>query len=162
MQPGNTLLWIATLSFIAYCPVLCWLDWKHHDIGSHAIWLPLIAINLPIVIAGYLLNLYPYPLSIISTIAVVLWLIIMQADILPGGDFMWLSLISLFMVRNPISGMPFMLMFSFYLVGMTAAAMFGVILDKRLRHQKISMAMLLEFPYMIPICCALIMAVVMG
>jgi hypothetical protein len=55
-----------------------------------------------------------------------------------------------------------MLMFSFYLAGMTAATMFGIVLDKRLHHEKISMHMVLDFPYMITFSCALIVAVVMG
>jgi Fe2+ transport system protein B len=86
----------------------------------------------------------------------------MKKGILPGADFVWLSLISLFMVLNPISGRPFMLMFSFYLIGMTAVTIFGITLDKRLRHEKISLHMVLDFPYMIPICAALVMAVVTG
>ena len=167
MPLSNPLLWIVTISFIIYCPILSWLDWKHRDIGTHYLWLPLIAVNLPILCTGYYSRLYPPVFALISLIAVALWFGITISEIVPGGklpgaDFVWLSLISIFMVLNPMSGRPFMLMFSFYLVGMTLAAIFGVILDKRLQHEKISWHTVLDFPYMIPICCALVLAVVMG
>jgi hypothetical protein len=157
----NPLLWITTISFLLYCPVISWLDWKYHDIGTHKLWLPLIAVNLPILFWGYYSGLYSPVFWLISMIGLLLWFIVMQMRILPGADFVWLSLISIFMVLNPFTGLPFMLMFSFYLIGMTAAAMFGILLDKRLHHEKLTIHTVLDFPYLIPICGAFVLAVVM-
>ena len=162
MQPGNILLWIVTISFLIYCPVLSWLDWKYRDIKTHLIWLPLIAVNLPILFAGYYFGLYQIPFLILSIIGIAAWLVLLLLKILPGADFMFLSLVSLFMVLNPVSGLPFMQMFSFYVVGMTAATIFGIVLDKRLQHEKVSLYMILDFPYLITFSGAFILAVVMG
>lgn len=162
MLSGNLLLWIVTISFLLYCPVVSWLDLKYRDIKTHYLWLPLIAVNVPLMCAGYYFGLYSPILALLSLIGIAAWFVLMWIGKLPGADFVFLSLISLFMVLNPFTGLPFMLMFSFYLVGMTAAAMFGIFLDKRLHHEKISRHTILNFPYLIPISCAFVLAVVTG
>lgn len=159
MSISNVFLMFPVISFLIYCPVLCYLDWMYHDIKTHDIWVPLVVMNLPVLIAGYIFGLYPPALVLISTFGVCLWFAAMWTGFLPGGDFVWLSLISIFVVLNPFTGLPFMLTFSFYIIGMTAAAIFGIVLDKRLHRQKIDLHTVLDFPYMIPICAALVAAV---
>jgi hypothetical protein len=163
MYQSNLLVWITTLSFIVYTPVVSYLDWKYRDIKTHTIWLPLIAINLPILIAGYYTGNYPVPLIVISMVGMAAWFALMRFNILPGGDFVFLSLISLFMVLNPTDGEPFMQAFSLYLVVFGAATFWYVFLDNLLIKHKWSLEIESPgIPYLIPISCALIMAVVMG
>jgi len=158
---GN-LVWITTLSFMIYTPILCYLDWKYRDIKSHKIWIPLAAINLPIWYYGFMFGAYPEILLWISIISIVVWGALMSKGIIPGGDAWFLFWISLFMVLNPISGQPFMITFLFYLVGFTAASYFYVFLDNLLIKREASFNMERGLPFLIPISCALITAVVMG
>lgn len=156
---------ITALSFLAYCPLLCYLDWKYRDIKTHTLWIPLLLINIPVLIAGYASGIYPPTISIISIFSIALWtlLILISLEWLgkrPNADFVWLCLISIFMVLNPFTGQPFMLMFSFFLVGMTAATYFGIFMDNLMQKHILSLEMKRGIPFLIPISCALIFALV--
>ena len=147
---------ITALSFLAYCPIICYLDWKYRDIISHKLWLPLIAFNIPILLAGYATGTYSVNLALISFIAVILWFMLVFMDKLEGADFVWLSLISIYIPLNPFTGQPFMLMFSFFLVGMTAATYFGIFMDNLMQKHILSLEMKRGIPFLIPISCALV------
>lgn len=165
MQPDNPLPWITALTFLAYIPILCYLDWKHRDIQTHAIWIPLIFINSPFLWIGYLSGIYPIYLIIPSAIGIIAWGILTAVGILPGGDFWFLSMVSIFMVINPKSGQPFIEAFSLYLMIFTAAAFWYIILDNLIINKKpLKECLHIEkgLPFMIPISCAVIMALVMG
>ncbi len=162
MLSDNFLPWITAISFLSYTPIVSYLDWKYRDIKTHKIWLPLIAINIPILLTGYYTGLYPLVLAGVSSISIILWFALMRLNILPGADFVFLSLISLFMVLNPITGLPFILMFSFFLVGFTAAIFWGVFLDNLIRNRRISLKIENGLPYLISISCALIIALVVA
>ena len=153
---------ITALSFLAYCPLLCYLDWKYRDIKDSRLWLPLIAFNTPILLAGYATGTYPLILSAISFIAVFSWIMLVFMGKLEGADFQWLSTISIFMVLNPFTGEPFMLMFSFFLVGMTAATYWAIFVDNLIRKHILSLKMDRGIPFLIPISCALILALVVS
>ena len=153
---------ITALSFLAYCPIICYLDWKYRDISDPRLWLPLIAFNIPIIIAGYAIGTYPSILAAISLIAVILWILLVLLDKLEGADFQWLSLISVFIPLNPFTGQPFMLMFSFFLVGMTAVTYFGIFMDNLMQKHILSLEMKRGIPFLIPISCALILALVVS
>lgn len=157
-----TLSLITALSFLAYCPVLCYLDWKYRDIISHKLWLPLIAFNTPILLAGYATGTYPLILTAISFTAVFSWFMLTFMERLNGADFVWLSLISIFMVVNPFTGQPFMLMFSFFLVGMTAATYWAIFVDNLIMKRVLSLKMDGGIPFLIPISCALVLALVVS
>ena len=168
MTLNDLLPWITTLTFIAYCPVLCYLDWRYRDILSHTIWIPLLITNIPIVLTGYATGVYPVSLAYVSFIGAILWMVLgtVTSIILKrpnlNADFFYLGLISLFMILNPITGQPFMLGFSFYLVGMTAASYWYVFADNLIRKHEISFHMDTGLPYLIPISCALVLALVVG
>jgi hypothetical protein len=159
MFSAELIKWIPVFSFLAYCPVLCYLDGKYRDIKTHALWLPLIAINMPVLIAGYLTGLYPLPLALISALAILMWFSMVFIVKLPGADFVWLSLISLFVVLDPVTGLPFMQMFSFFLIGMTAATYWAIFLDNLFRKHINSLSMERGIPYLITISVAFIAAV---
>ncbi|MCK9591367.1 MAG: hypothetical protein M0Q91_05090 [Methanoregula sp.] len=158
---------VTALSFLVYCPIICYLDWKYRDIFSHKLWLPLIAFNIPLLLAGYATGTYPPTLALISGIGIILWIVLIGISLgwlgkRPNEDFVWLCLISIFMVVNPFNGQPFMSMFSFFLVGMTAAAYWAVFVDNVVRKHVLSLRMENGIPYLIPISCALILALVVS
>jgi hypothetical protein len=158
MLYGDLLPWITISTFLAYLPVLSYLDWKHRDIGTHKIWLPLIAINIPVVIAGYALGTYPLELALIAGIGFIAWLAMLYTKYLPGADFVFLALVSLFVVINPVSGMPFALMWTFYLVAFVAATFWWIFLDNLL-VKKVWSIRPDNFPFLVPFSCAFVAAV---
>jgi hypothetical protein len=159
-QLVDLILWTPALSFLIFCPLVCFLDWKYRDIKSHYLWIPLVLINIPTLLEGYLDGLYPSTLALISIVAVALWFTLMYCRILPGADFVWLSLISIFVVINPLTCQPFMLMFSFFLVGMTAATYWAILIDNRIRKHIWSLKIGSPLPFLIPISAAFIAAMI--
>lgn len=167
MFAADFLLYIVALSFVAYCPVLSWLDWKYGDIRTHYIWLPLIAVNMPILCVLYYFGIYPpilFPISLIEVAAwFILWLIKIRGErILPGGDVIFLSLISMFLLVNPKDGISFFQYFGLYLLIFTAAGFWYIFLDNLIRKHKISIRIEGGIPYLVLISAALITALVMG
>lgn len=162
MLLSNFFAWVTVISFLMYLPMICYLDWKYRDIKTHKIWLPLLAVNLPFVIGGYLLGTYPAVLLIPAIAGVIAWFLLERIGILPGGDFVFLSLISLFVAINPISGNPFVLGFTIYLVVFTAASLWYILIDNLVNRHKFSLQIERGLPFLIPISCAFIFAVVMG
>ena len=158
----NSLPWVPVISFLIYLPFICYLDWKYRDIKTHKIWLPLIAVNVPITLIGYFTGYYSPILLALSIIGVILWFALMRLNFLPGGDFVFLSLISVFVLINPVSISPFMLMFSFYLIGMTAATFWAILIDNRIRKRVWSLKMENGIPFLIPISVAFVLALFSG
>jgi len=158
---------ITALSFLVYCPVLCYLDWKYRDIKTHYLWVPLLVLNIPLLVFGYATGIYPWVLALVSVFGIALWTglflgFLIWLDKRPSADFVWLCLISIFMVLNPFTGAPFMQMFTFYLVGMTAATYWAIFLDNLILNHVLSLKMENGIPYLIPISCALILALVVS
>ena len=154
---NNMLPWFSIISLLIYVPFLCYLDWKHRDIGTHKLWAPLLAWNIPIVSAGYLTGLYS-PLMLILTLAFSLtWFLLLKHR---GADCVWLICITMFAVINPRTGMNFIQPFLLYLIIFTAATFWGIWLDNRFHHIK-GVYMTNGIPFLIPISLAFIAAVVM-
>jgi len=158
---------ITALSFLVYCPVLCYLDWKYRDIKTHAIWVPLLVLNIPVLVFGYATGIYSWVLALVSIFGIALWTalflgLLLWLDKRPSADFVWLCLITIFMVLNPFTGQPFMQMFTFYLVGMTAATYWAIFLDNLILNHVLSLKMKNGIPYLIPISCALVLALVVS
>ena len=146
------------VSLLAYVPVLCYLDYKHRDIGTHKLWLPLLAINIPVVSAGYLTGLYP-PIFLALTISFSLaWFALLHHR---GADCVWLICITMFAVINPRTGMNFIQGFLMYLIIFTAATFWGIRLDNRFRRHVNNFGMENGIPFLIPISLAFVAAVVM-
>ena len=156
---NNILPWISIISLLAYIPVICYLDWKHRDIGTHKIWLPLLAVNIPIVAAGYWYGFYPAILLPITAMMATAWILLLHKR---GGDAVWLACISMIAVINPLSETLFTLPFLFYLIGYTAVTFWAIRLDNWVSYHKGSFEMSNGIPFLIPISCAFVTALVMG
>ena len=153
----SLLTWIPIISLLAYVPVLCYLDYKHRDIGTHKIWLPLLAINIPVVSAGYLAGLYS-PIMLLLTLTFSLaWFLLLKHR---GADCVWLICITMFAVMNPRTGMNLIQPFVMYLIIFTAATFWGIWIDNRFHHIK-GVWVKNGIPFLIPISLAFIAAVVM-
>ena len=72
--------WISIVSLLAYIPVLCYLDWNYRDIGTHKIWLPLLAVNIPVVAAGYLTGYYPAVFLLLDLIVAMAWVLLVKTS----------------------------------------------------------------------------------
>lgn len=151
--------WIPIISLLVYCPVVCWLDWKYRDIGTHKIWLPLLAINIPALIAGYATNIYPWGLIPVTILISLFWLAVFTRW-KRGADAWWLVWITMFAVINPLYNYIFVESFLVYLIIFTAAAYWAVWLDNRLVKHINGFEMENGIPFLIPISCAFIAAVV--
>ena len=152
--------WFSIISLILYIPIICYLDWKHRDIGTHKLWLPLLAWNIPVVSAGYLTGLYS-PVMLALTLAFsIAWFLLFTSKYLPGADCVWLICITMFAVINPRTGMNFIQPFVMYLIIFTAATFWGVWIDNRFHHVK-GVWVKNGIPFLIPISLAFIAAVVM-
>lgn len=127
---SNILPWLAILSLLVYAPIVSFLDWKYRSILSHKIWLPLLVLNLPISTYAFVTGIYPADLLPVITITIILWFILFCILMKSGADFIWLSMITLFGVVNPIYGNILIEPFIFFLVIFTAATFWGLWLDK--------------------------------
>jgi hypothetical protein len=94
--------------------------------------LPLLVVNLPILVYGFLTNLYPINILPVLALAVLLWLVLFGVHMKKGADFVWLSVITLFGVINPIYGNLVFEPFIYFLIIFTAATFWGIWLDKKI------------------------------
>lgn len=159
LMQSNILPLISIASLLAYVPILCYLDWKHRDIGTHNLWLPLLAVNIPILAACYWLGTYPIEMLLITALMAVAWLLLLHKR---GADAVWIACITMFVVVSPISGYLFALPFLMYLIGYTAVTFWAIYLDNRLHRGIRSFSTENGIPFLIPISCAFITALVMG
>lgn len=153
--------WIPIISLLVYAPVVSYLDWKYRDIGTHKIWLPLIALNLPVLIAGYATGLYPAILLPVTLLFSIMWLALFTYY-QRGADGWWLVWITLFAVINPVYNIIFIQTFVVYLIVFTASAFWWVLLDNRLMKKVWSFEIGRGIPFIIPISVAFIVAVVVA
>ena len=158
MQNNSILPWISILSLLCYVPVLCYLDWKYRDIGTHKLWLPLLAINIPVTSACYLTGIYPAIMLALTCVMGFAWFLLLHHR---GADCVWLICITMFAVINPKHGANFLQLFMLYLIIFTAATFWGVWLDNRLEKHINSFSMENGIPFLIPISLAFVAAVVM-
>lgn len=154
----SMLPWFSVASILLYIPIVCYLDWKYRDIGTHKIWLPLVAWNIPVVVAGYLTGLYSPVMFGLTVMFSLAWFMMLRHR---GADCVWLICITMFAVINPIHGGNFIQPFLIYLIVFTAATFWGIWLDNRMRKHINSFEMENGIPFLIPISTAFIMAVVM-
>ena len=166
----NNLLWIPILVVLCYTPILCYLDIKYRDIHSHAIWLPALITNIPVFFLLFHTGVYQWWTVLLSIIGVVFWFLSMRMGIINGADFVFLSLIFLFAVINPISGNLMFLPVMIFLIVWTAASIWYIFLknkrDATINKTPVSVLKALTIkgglPMMIPISLAFISAVVFG
>lgn len=145
--------WIPLLTLLAYLPFICYLDWKLQWI-EHEYWLPLVLVNVPIITYAYATGMYPLELLGLSLAFVILWFALMKLNWYNGADFVFLMMITLFFVFNPISGRVLMpLVLAEMLICATVISGI-VVLAARKKIER--------FPYILTISVAFLLTVVLG
>jgi len=178
------LLWIPAIVLLAYAPILCWLDIRYRDIFSHLIWVPAIVINGIFTVAFFLSGIYQWWTLALSLVGVIFWFVVMRIGIINGADFVYLALINLFVVFNPINGHLMYLAFMICLAIWTGISMWWIftqnlkkeVFSNRAQNcrtpQELHMSLIRTFqkgfyvengfPMMVPISLAFITTVIIG
>lgn len=159
-MPASELIQITAASFVIQAIIVSALDFKYRDIKTHLIWFPLVCLNAPVLLASYALGYYPITILPVSIIASVAWFICcIRFGHFQGADAMWLSLISIFVIKTP-AGNLFFPTFLFFLIGVTAIALFYMkVWNKFMEKEGKSKV---TVPYLAVISLAMIIALVVG
>jgi hypothetical protein len=173
---NNILTWMPIVVLLTYAPILCWLDIRYRDIFSHAIWLPAIIINGIFFVAAFNTGVYAWWTVALSLVGVVFWYAAMLFGIINGADFVYLALINVFAIYNPISGylmyLPLMV-FLFIWMGLSIWYIFAKNIRDGLVNGMTPKDALIRallrgttvdrgFPMMVPISLALLCALLFG
>jgi hypothetical protein len=158
----DILAYIPLVTLLAYIPLVCYLDWKYRVI-SHDWWMYLIALNVISTAGLFLPGVYEVWMFVPSLVIIVCYFAAMKLHYIEGADFMYISLISLFFIYNPLSGHWFMaLPFSIFLLAMMIVT-FGLVIEYNWLSGK---GLVLDYPrgipMMFPISAALILTVVLA
>ena len=168
----QNLIWICPFILVLYSIPSCYYDLKNREVPEN-FWHPLYIVGLPVTVLCYLFHLYPIEALVVSLAAVIFWFIatvlspMLPIDLIKGGDFWYLTAISLFFVQNPISGhqmmvFPFLIFlpisFLLWMIIRKAAELYRI---ERLKNYLWSENQS-EFPMMLVISTALVFTVVLG
>lgn len=157
---SDLLLWLPTISLLLYAPIVSYLDWKYRDIKSHLIWIPLLVVNLPVLVYGFLVGTYTTNIIPVMLVAILLWFILFIVYMKKGADFMWLTMITAFGVINPIYRNLILEPFIFFLLVFTVATFWGIWLDNKVRTKLPGFTTKYGIPYLVVISAALVASVV--
>jgi len=162
------LLWINLIVFLAYIPLVCYLDIRYREIHP-GLWLPMVCICSPIFISMLLMGFYPWYSTLFSIVMIVIFKAAMHYKYIAGADFLFLSLISLFWVVTPVGWVHGLMQIQFYIYLIftsliTAVCLLGINYYKGHRLDVITMMgdYRRGIPYMVPISAAFLMSVAMG
>jgi hypothetical protein len=164
----EVLLRLPVISLLLYVPFVCYADLKWRQF-LHSWWIPLWAVNVPIIFYFYRLGFYPiYTLPVSLIMAGIFWAM-HQLDFIQGADLIFLWSISLFFVAAPLP-VPhggIQPLFCLYLAAaMIFTAPVVLLLNLRRGTQGSLLAMMTWLPggvpMALPISAALIMTVVLG
>lgn len=153
------MLWIPLVSLLIYIPIVCYLDLKYREI-EHDYWGPLIVMNVPTAIM--LLWDGNGLLYIPGLVATAVWFVAMRFHSFEGADFIYLSLISLFFIYNPLSKHWLMVLpFTIFLVACLVISAGFVLMYNMITNRGLSLQFD-KLPMMLPICAAFILTVVLA
>lgn len=164
----NILLWINLLVLIAYTPIVCYFDIKYREFHP-ALWIPMILLCGPIFIHMTISGLYPWYSFVLSLIMIGIFRMAMYMKFIEGADFLYLSLISLFWVVNPVGWTHGLMQIQFYVyllfVSMITATI--ILIYNYLSDNRWDVVMMMSeykngIPYMVPISAAFLLSVIMG
>lgn len=145
------------VAMLAYIPYLCYRDWKYRDI-PYAAWIPLLCIGIASTLCLYVIGAYPLELLWVSLAFVGLYFMLAKLNLFASDDFIFLALITMFFVVNPISGRVLMPLVMFEML-VCSTVVSGVLLGiSPIRSD----SLFERFPYIFTISLALILTVILG
>lgn len=107
MLTNDWLYWVPVLIFAVIIPYVWYLDIKYREI-HHQTWILPVVILTSVTVWLYLFEIYPADALLIPIPFILMYFIAMKLHLFEGADFMFLSILSLFFVVNPLSGHLFM------------------------------------------------------
>jgi len=161
----NAILLIPVMSILAYLPYLCASDIQNRAV-PHKSWLPLLAVNLPVL--AYMMLIpdgYPWYSLAISLVMIGTFYVITRMGIIHGADFVYLAVISLFWVVNPFPwphGLMQIMFYIYLIVVMMLTPMFVLIYNYLQGHRWNVYRMMSEFPRGIPMIVPISVAFVLS
>jgi hypothetical protein len=163
MQPDliSNLLWIPVITLLLYVPLVCYLDIKYREV-DHYWWLGFVLINIPVYFALLTIGIYQWWMCLFSFLGVVIYFIMMKLHYIEGADFVFISMILIFLQFNPVTQHWFMTIpFSILLVGCLGVCGIWLLVKNISIGKGISFEVENGFPMMIPISSALVLVVML-
>ena len=147
------LIWVPVVTLASMALVVSYLDIKCQWV-DHEIWGMFLSINIPILMFMYIVQYFPLELLALSLGAVVFWFVLMKLGAFQGADFVFLSMISIFFVQNPISGRVLMPLVLFEMLMLCSVAAMIVFWIFRVKMERV--------PFIPVISLAFLLTVVLG
>jgi hypothetical protein len=159
MLLNELLLWVPVVTLLACVPFVCYKDYKYREV-KHNFWLPIIFANATVWLYFVMYGIYEGWMLGVSAVAICVYFAMMKTHLIEGADFVFMSLIALFLVISPITGVPGLAaMFTIFLIACTVSS---AMIVKTLNAASGKIAIRSEmFPMMFPISAALIFTVVL-
>ena len=166
MISPTDLLWIILAMFLAYIPVLCYLDLKYREV-NHWIWTPMFLIGTCITVYMYIQGYYLLDTLVGTLLSILIFYVLMETDYIQGADFLFLSFITAFWIINPYPinhGMMQLIFFIDLLTIMILTSLvvliYNIVKGNRWGLIKMMNTYPRGLPYMIPISVAFLMSLV--
>ena len=151
------MVWIPTIMLLGYTVPACYYDLKYREIPV-GFWTGLGIVCIPVTCILYLTGTYVWYLGLLSLGMVLLYYMLYCIGLFQGADFTYLMCISLFLVKNPVTGN--ILMPVSYGIFLVAAIMGCAIVYQMMKNVKVDAVKgMTNFPFLVPISLALWMTV---
>jgi hypothetical protein len=151
------LLQIPLFTLLFYPIVVSYLDIVYREV-DHYVWIPLVLLNIPTMAAVILTGggLFYVP----GIVATIVFYIAMRLGAFEGADFIYLSLISLIFIYNPLSNHYFMTFsFMIYLTACLLSTAFFILAYNMTHGKGLTLDVDRGVPLMVPISAALLLTV---
>lgn len=156
----NSLLWVPIVTLLVYTPLLCYLDIKYREV-EHYWWLGFLLVNIPVYLVLLHFSVYEWWMGLFSFIGVVLYFIMMKLHYIEGADFVFITMITIFLLYNPVTDRWFITIpFTIFLFGCLGVCGIWVLVRNIVKGNGISFDLEKGFPMMIPISAALVLTVI--
>jgi hypothetical protein len=149
----DALTWISAFILLGYSVPACYYDLKYREMPV-GFWTGLIVVCGTITIALYLTGTYQWYLGLLSLGMVMFYYMLYCVGMFEGADFVYLAVISLFLVKNPITGNVLMpVSFGIFLVASLVGTAIAYQILKYANVPRIKE--MPNVPFMVPISLAL-------
>lgn len=97
------MLWWPVATVILSLPLFVWQDWRHRELEDHSM-LFLLVINIPFLVWAYSFGGFGWEEIVVSVLPVLLYYLLTRFanDYFHGDDFVYMSIVSICLVVNPI------------------------------------------------------------
>jgi len=93
--------WVPLVTTLLMLPIVCHLDLKYREIPDIYM-LVFFFVNIPFTFSGYLTGIYTWESLVVSFLPCILYLVMARRDYIHGDDFIFLTIISIICIQNPL------------------------------------------------------------